>query len=390
MFRHFIRKVKEFKTPEDLKSYLDEEKMNTESKSTLKRLIDVCITNIPKTNESNIIEMYGMLNTVVPILTGDSGVQIAFLKIRKQLKKRFQEGSEVLKKSYTLMRFDQEKWRANREKYNEKVFNNNNQKIQIPEELIHSIVEKLKISDSPIDKAILLQLACGGRSVEILSYSNYSRSEIQNNIIQHRFAKQKGEKADHRTEVDKPLLFLTQSEFLKILQEMRTKIEDDKKSSYEIAQLYNTPINNRIRELFKLPLHSHDMRKLYANIAYTTRCNKSKQSEQAYINHILGHAPQSFEVAKCYSTISVVPVEAPIQIEQKASIEEKKAPIQIEQKEEKKEIEIPTNNKRRDGNSFERMMITIEALKANNISITARKLKAYGYGSRTIQMYKSP
>ena len=108
MFRHFIRKVKEFKTPEDLKTYLDEEKMNTESKSTLKRLIDVCITNIPKTNESNIIEMYGMLNVVVPILTGDSGTQIAFLKIRRELKKRFQEGSEVLKKSYTLMRFDQD------------------------------------------------------------------------------------------------------------------------------------------------------------------------------------------------------------------------------------------------------------------------------------------
>ena len=78
------------------------------------------------------------------------------------------------------MRFDQEKWRANREKYNEKVFNNNNQKIQVPEESINSIVEKLKISDNPIDKAILLQLCCGGRSVEILSYSNYSRSEIQN------------------------------------------------------------------------------------------------------------------------------------------------------------------------------------------------------------------
>ena len=72
MFRRFIRTIKKLKTPEQVVAYLDEHKINTDSKSPLKRLIDYCITNIPTSNESNIIEMYGMLHVVVPILTGDS------------------------------------------------------------------------------------------------------------------------------------------------------------------------------------------------------------------------------------------------------------------------------------------------------------------------------
>ena len=76
----------------------------------------------------------------------------------------------MIAKAYKVMQFDQERWRANRAAYNEKVFERNADKRQIDIKKVYEVMDLARQSVDPLDLAIGLQLACGGRISEILSY----------------------------------------------------------------------------------------------------------------------------------------------------------------------------------------------------------------------------
>ena len=222
-------------------------------------------------------------------------------------------------------------------------------------------------SEDPLDLAIGLQLACGGRVSEILSYGTFSESKTEHYVIQKGILKQRG--PDRREEVEKPIIHYTRFQFFAMLHKLREKLKkkiDDikkgKSTHYELSQEYNNKINNRVRSLFGEDLHSHDLRKIYANLSYDLFADKAKTSESSWISNVLGHSPNSLEVSKSYSVVSLVDVP-------------------------KDETIIPRNTKARDGHAYDRLLKTVEALQKNEMPIDSRVLKSYGYGSSTVEQY---
>ena len=117
---------------------------------------------------------------------------------------------------------------------------------------------------------ILLIWPCGGRISEILSYGNFTESKTDGYVVQKGILKQRG--PARREEVVKPIIHYTRLQFFELLgklrEKLKPKIDDIKKGNYthyELSQDFNNKINNRVKSLFGEALHSHDLRKIYAN-----------------------------------------------------------------------------------------------------------------------------
>jgi hypothetical protein len=162
--------------------------------------------------------MIKILNKLVPAVATDSTIQNVYVQIRKVIKATHGEDSDVSRKSYNVMRFDQVKWRAARAKYNKKVFNNNNNKKQFDEMKVYSIMDSTKANISPdyVDLAIALQLASGGRISEILSYAEFKASPRKDHIVQTGILKSKD-----RSKITKPVIHFIVAEFLSMFGRLR-------------------------------------------------------------------------------------------------------------------------------------------------------------------------
>lgn len=184
MFRKFVRTVKTIEDDNVLKEKMAEMYPDITTNSVVRTLEKICVANIATEPDSVLTEMLKMLHVVVPKISNDATVQNVFLGIRKSLKIRYPEGSPMIAKAYKVMQFDQEKWRANRAAYNEKVFARNADKRQIDVNKVYSVMDLALQSEDPLDIAIGLQLACGGRISEILSYGNFTESKTDGYVIQ--------------------------------------------------------------------------------------------------------------------------------------------------------------------------------------------------------------
>jgi hypothetical protein len=203
MFRKFVRSVKTIENENEIKQKMDEMYPDITTNSTVRTLEKICINNIATAPDSVITEMLKMLHVVVPKISNDATVQNVFLGVRKALKNRYPEGSPMIAKAYKIMQFDQEKWRQNRAAYNNKVFERNGNKRQIDVNKVYEVMDLARRSSDPLDLAIGLQLACGGRISEILSYGEFSESKTDGYVIQKGILKQRG--PDRREQVEKPI-----------------------------------------------------------------------------------------------------------------------------------------------------------------------------------------
>ena len=120
----------------------------------------------------------------MPAVSTDSTTQNIYVQIRKCIKTTHGEDSNVTQNAYTVMRYDQAKWRAAREAYNSKVIQRNSNKKHFDQAKIYDIMDNLPEKDNVdfIDLTICLQLACGGRVSEILSYATYKASNSISNL----------------------------------------------------------------------------------------------------------------------------------------------------------------------------------------------------------------
>ena len=136
-FRTFLRSVKDINDDKALfqaiKAYdptIDVKKSGVRALETL-----VC-KNIPTLHDKTVIEMYKILNRLIPAVSTDNTTQNVYVHIRKCVKARYGEDSDITKKAYTVMQFDREKWRAARAAYQEKVVERNNNKKQFDEDKV--------------------------------------------------------------------------------------------------------------------------------------------------------------------------------------------------------------------------------------------------------------
>ena len=92
---------------------------------------------------------------------------------------------------------------------------------------------------------------------------------------------------------------------MKLVAEIR-KIKKGILTDYQLSQDNNSKVNRRVSKYFGEHVASHDLRKIYAALAYRDFADKNERSESAYLSDILGHAEGSLDVSTSYSTVSVV------------------------------------------------------------------------------------
>jgi integrase len=344
--------------------------------SGVRALQELVCKQIPTLNEKTTVEMLKILNTLVPGVSSDSTTQNIFVKLRKCIKTKWGEDSDITRKSYSVMRFDQQKWRAARETYNKKVVERNGHKKHFDQSKIYDIMDNLPEKDGVdfIDLTICLQLACGGRVSEILSASTFKASEIQNHIIQSGILKSKTRKT-----VEKPVIRYSVVKFLGLMGKMRglikpqlRDIKNGKITNYEFSQDCNSKINRRITKLLGEKEASHTLRKIYGYMAYQQYANKDDVSESSYLSNILGHDLESLDVSKSYSTVSVV--------DNGELAEEEKVKPEVEPI----NMVVPRNLKVRDGKADVRLAETVRIMRLKKMPISNKALRSFGYGASVV------
>jgi integrase len=335
-------------------------------------LEELVVKSIPTLNDKTVIEMFKILNTLVPAVSTDSTVQNVYVQIRKAVKATHGEDSVVGRKAYTVLRFDQIKWRAARAEYQAKVIERNSHKKHFDQSNIYDIMDTLPDRDDVdfVDLTICLQLACGGRVSEILSFAEFKASPEKHHIIQTGILKSKT-----RTQVTKPVIRYSVDKFLELMGKMRgmikpqlRDIKNGKMDHYEFSQDSNSKINRRVSRYLGEKEASHTLRKIYSTLAYEQYANKNDVSESSYLSNVLGHDLKSLDVSKSYSTVSVVK-------------RQKKEP---ERKVDFKDLVVPHNLKVRDGNGMNRLRETARVLKLEDMPVTNKILRSYGYSATSV------
>jgi integrase len=377
-FRTWLRSVKDITDDkilfEKVKDYDPSVKIKTSGVRALQAL--VC-KKIPTLNEKTTVEMFKILNSLVPNLSSDSTVQNVFVQLRKCVKATHGEDSDVTRKAYTVMRFNQIKWKQQRAEYQAKVVAKNNDKRQFNESKIYKVMDYIKDTKTTpdhIDLAIALQLASGGRISEILSYAKFKPSKKKHYVVQTGILKSK-----ERKTITKPIIHFTVPEFMAMFRKLREKlvveirkIKQGTITDYKLSQDSNSKINRRISKYFGEHMASHDLRKAYANMAFNQYADKTKVSEAAYLSDILGHAKDSLDVSTSYSTVSVV----------KSDEDEPER-----EEENPRDVVVPRNLPLRDGKSGERLAETVRIMRLKRLPLSNKILRSYGYGAKTVKEF---
>lgn len=322
--------------------------------------------------DKTVKELFTVLNDVVPLVAKDSLIQNIYYHIRKAVKTKYgvhdpsqDLDSPMHQASLTLMRFDQVKWRANRRAYTKRVADGNRRPTRYSFSGIKAGVVHLMKSLDLADGLLLLQICSGARIGEIVYGARFES-------IGPRFIKQIGvlKAKGHRT-VDKPVLFITTDEFIRRFQSYRDVLTrrgvvDAKSATRVIAGM-----NAQTKKVFNVDdFHSHELRKLYAEMSWRVYGQHMKQS--GWTSSVLGHDPDSVQVSTSYMTVDL-PLTA----------EDTKDVIRLAVD----PVAVPRNTKSRDGQAFQRMLGTIAALEHNNIKVTTQSLREYGYGAKVIREY---
>lgn len=367
MFRTFAREIKPLNDESAILQKMTAYYPDIQTASPARTLEQIYVKNIESVAKRSLVEAIGVLNDVLPRIANDSVIQSVFLNVRNAIKARFPDEDPVITKAYNVMRFDQTKWKANREAYKAKIYEQNADKKQIPINKVSEVVELTKRSDNLFDLAVGLEIVCGSRIGEILSYGNFTEAKQDGYVVQTGILKQR--ENTPRENITKPIILVTRAEFFEMLRKLRGKVSLDIErihggtmTHYELSQKYNQQINNRAKSLFNdEDVTSHMLRKIYGHLSYQLFGDRERISEARWLSEILGHSPNSIEVAASYSTIGFTDTSSA--------------------------TEIPRNTKARDGHAYDRLLLTVAALKRNNLSVSARILKSYGYGSNTIEEY---
>jgi integrase len=379
-FRTWIRSIKNITDDAELFTEVKKyDPSNTIKTSGVRALQELVMKQIPTLSEKSTIEMYKILNVLIPAVSTDSTVQNVYVQIRKAVKATHGEDSNITKKAYTVLQHDRLKWQQARAQYNEKVIEKNAHKKHFDQAKIYDIMDNLPERDNTdyIDLTICLQLACGGRVSEILSFSKFKSSPKEHHIIQTGVLKSKT-----RTTVEKPVIRYSVDKFLKLMAQMRTmikpqlrQIKNGKLTHYEFSQDCNSKINRRISKLMGEKEASHTLRKIYSALAYEQYANKNNVSESSYLSNILGHDLKSLDISKSYSTVSVV--------DNGDLPEENKVKKEVDPV----DMVVPRNLKLRDGKSMIRLKETARILKLKGMPVTNMVLRTYGYSTTNAGLY---
>lgn len=246
------------------------------------------------------------VNNTVPNLNTKVMLQSYVRKLVKDVYGADSKHYAYLKDGFS-MTSDEKKVRA--ADAQEKVIQNNENQIEITVAQLNIFTEKLNTTKFKIIPSIIkAQIACGGRLIEILSKEfEFTDSKKDGYIIQNNVAKNR---SDDDREVEKPVLFITPTEFLGLISLIRSKLTTkDGDNNIKLSNRYGKRVNASIVKLAEevgMPpeiTSSHDMRRIYGNYSYLLHAKKN-QSLQSWLMAVLGHGDLTSTAN--YSTIKII------------------------------------------------------------------------------------
>lgn len=345
---------------------------------------------------SQVMKLLKILNVVVPALYGDAGgsaIQAMYMRLRKAIIDPQLQQAKML-----VMRYDQAKWTAERKQYQQKVVRaNKSTRPTTSTNAIDTTIDVGLTSNHWASMSVAAELASGARIVEILSMSTFTKAKKPGHIVQSHLAKKKDYAKDQT--VTKPIIGMTVSQFLNLIEKIRANLPAsvNKLEGYQLSHAVNSTVNKAVSKL--LPgKTSHDLRKLYAARAWNEHGKDSGMSEAGFTGQILGHNPESLEVAASYTTQRVEQSGAG---DKKRLIQERIDNLTSQLAETKTQADaaavnavefdmssVPINSKKRDGKVLERIDASVKAMNELAIPVTAKTLRSLGYGSSSITKYK--
>jgi integrase len=192
----------------------------------------------------------------------------------------------------------------------EKVIEKNENQIEVSEEQIKLFKDQLlslmKVKFKIVPAIILAQIASGSRLIEILS-DEFKFSEGKENYIkQNNVAKNRD---TEEREVEKPILFMTPENFIKLMSFIRSKMTNKEGDDNVIlSNRYGKRVNAKVKKIAKevgMPgiNSSHDLRRIYGVYSYK-KFASSNMSFQVWLSKVLGHS--DLNSAANYSTINLI------------------------------------------------------------------------------------
>lgn len=205
-----------------------------------------------------------------------------FSNLRKQIEKVFSKDSDEYRHMRILaMTMDERKTRdrITAERISEK--NSNLTHISVND--YNNLIDKINTLPSLPRDILYCAIFSGARTVEILSNKfSFKKSDKKNHIIQIGASKTKNE-----IEIVKPL-FTKFKTFKSMLERVRSNV-DQTLSNIELNQKYGKMLANAVDKLdMKIIKKPHDLRRIYAAVAFYKYAKYTK-TQQQYYSEILGH-----------------------------------------------------------------------------------------------------
>jgi hypothetical protein len=359
-------------------------------------ILDILTEEVKAFSIPDLKVLFPLLTKVMRVfLPNDNSFNQALSSFRKPFKTAYGDGSEKYMLSLSQMFFKGSKYL--KQKYKNDVAERASDRIQISVDKYKNILDKIKNNSDVLDKIIAVEMATGARSIEVIDVSDFKPSNKKNYIVQSKLAKKRGDAKINS--VDKPVLYITPEHVEKLIKDIREDTKDyrEGKTSTQITNNYNNRLNTRIRVLFgdDQDITNHKLRAIYGNVSYELYANKTKQTLNSWLSNTLGHNSDDLNTANSYSVIYPImdvkrEKDEDEDEENDGEIVDRLNGISDEIKEMAQELnKLEKQPRRRDGkeNKMRRLLEVVEELQRNNIKITNRKLKEFGFGSTIIDEY---
>ena len=211
-----------------------------------------------------------------------------YKKLRDCIESTFQNKAMSSIANRTV-RMTREQMKQRQQEATEMVFRRNANQVVLADTFVQERVDWLRANGLLVDDIILLLLACGARRCEILGSSVSDFEPIgQQCIKQTGF----GKKTAHCSieNVEKPLLFMTSTEFMMRLHRVRREVK--RITDKRIVDSFDQKLEDLSKLLWpqfkQRRAGTHICRALYVSIAYTAHA-KANESIMAFASRVLGH-----------------------------------------------------------------------------------------------------
>jgi hypothetical protein len=229
-------------------------------------------------------------------------------RIRSALHGAFpNKGAEILEAAKGIFRMSSAEFVEQAKKQREVLEERNSRQTYLSSEKIIAVVDTLKASTAIYDKVLLCMLACGARKIEVLDGGmSYFEGGAPGYIWQYGWAKSR--KVDPSPSLCRPLLFLTQQEFLTVLGQVRLAFEAEVKSTsckQTVVSRWSYYLETRSKVLWfenvklKRRTGTHLCRAIYANWAfrlYGKGCSLSMYLKKTLGHETMGTAPHYMNI----------------------------------------------------------------------------------------------